>query len=341
MNAMARLVVSLSMLRMALGLVCASAGVPVDAQGQQLEAKSTTATAIPGVVAEGAPVELIHDGLAGTDGITTMPDGSLVFIEQNSPRILKLNPADDTLSTLVPDAERARALGIDSNGRLVTLFTQGRQGRPGYLAITHPSDAARTVLETINERPLSTANDLAISSKDAIYLTDSGRLFQPPLTEPTFVHLVPRPGGGAPRHAATAADKVVMPNGIVLSPDERTLYVNDSRSDYMVAWDVQSDGSLTNRRDFAEYVIDEAMREMFSYYADGLAVDSDGRLYSAMPLGVQVFSPEGRHLGTIPVTKKTQNLTFGGPDKRTLYIVSRGSIWKVRTLSQGVTNRAK
>jgi gluconolactonase len=75
--------------------------------------------------------------------------------------------------------------------------------------------------------------------------------------------------------------------------------------------------------------------------ADGLAVDNDGRLYAATAVGVQVFSAQGRHLGTIPVSRSPQNLAFAGPDKKTLYIVGRGAAYKVQMLAQGFLGRAK
>ena len=95
--------------------------------------------------------------------------------------------------------------------------------------------------------------------------------------------------------------------------------MNDSRGDYLIAYDVQPDGSLANRRNFAKYQSDEEMRKTFPYLADALCVDADGRVYLAMPLGVDVFSPKGDFLGRIPVTKKIQNLAFAGADRRSLY----------------------
>jgi gluconolactonase len=77
--------------------------------------------------------------------------------------------------------------------------------------------------------------------------------------------------------------------------------------------------------------------------ADGLAVDSTGRLYVATQVGVQVFSQQGAHLGTIPIGIQNgpQNLAFAGPDKKTLYVVGRNAAWKIAMQSQGIKNRAK
>jgi len=73
----------------------------------------------------------------------------------------------------------------------------------------------------------------------------------------------------------------------------------------------------------------------------GLAVDSQGRVYTATAAGVQVFSPQGRHLGTIPLSRSPQNLAFAGADKKTLYVVGRGAAFQVQMLAQGFQGRAK
>jgi gluconolactonase len=96
-------------------------------------------------------------------------------------------------------------------------------------------------------------------------------------------------------------------------------------------------GTVRNRRNFARY---EGATQGAGG-ADGLAVDSDGRLYVATPVGIQVFSAKGQHLGTIPVSRSPQNLAFAGPDKKTLYIFGRGVAFKLQMLAQGFKGRAK
>jgi gluconolactonase len=303
--------------------------------GPKLEAKATVADAIPGVVAAGEHVALVRDGLTGSDAIVGLPDGTAVFVEQNSPRIVRIN-ADDTLSTLLEETATTRALGVDSKGRLLGLVLSTSTTKANHLRVLHGPGAGTVLATEVEGKPLFQANDFIVTKHDGVYMTDAGTLMKPALTEPTWIYFFPP--GGAPKRVA---DKIVMPNGIALSPNDRTLYVNDSRGDYLIAYDVQRDGSLANRRNFAKYQFDDEMRKTFPYLADALCVDADGRVYVAMPLGVHVFSPKGEFLGRIPVTKKVQNLAFAGRDRRSLYIVSQGSIWKVRTLSRGPSDRAK
>ena len=148
------------------------------------------------------------------------------------------------------------------------------------------------------------------------------------------------PPGGA---AVKVNEDIENPNGIQLSRDEKTLYVNNTRGEYMLAFDIQPDGKLANKRNFAQYQGVTKNDTGVTSGADGIAVDNDGRVYVAINStgGVQVFSPEGKYLGTIPTSLGAQNIAFAGADKKTLYIVGRGAAFKVQMLSQGYTGRAK
>jgi gluconolactonase len=151
------------------------------------------------------------------------------------------------------------------------------------------------------------------------------------------VYYVP-PGGKAMR----VAEDIARPNGIQLSPDEKILYVNNTSGEFVLAFDINADGSLKNRRNFAKYpTIVKGPDGSITSGADGLAIDSQGRLYVVATGGVHVFDGGGQHLGTIPVSLQPQNIAFAGADKKTLYIVGRGSAFKVRLLSEGYKGRAK
>jgi len=139
-----------------------------------------------------------------------------------------------------------------------------------------------------------------------------------------------------------AASEKILPR-YLLSPDEKTLYVANTLGDAVIAFDVQADGTVRNRRDFAKLAGVTRSEAAVRSGADGLAVDEAGRLYVATQVGVQVFSAQGQALGTIPigVTGGPQNLAFAGPDKKTLYVVGRGAMWKIAMQAQGYKGRAK
>jgi gluconolactonase len=166
---------------------------------------------------------------------------------------------------------------------------------------------------------------------------NGGVYFTAPGQSPAVFYIPP---GG---QAIKVNEDIENPNGIQLSRDEKTLYVNNTRGEYMIAFDIQADGKLANKRNFAPYQGVTKNENGVASGADGIAIDSEGRVYVAINStgGVQVFSPEGKHLGTIPTSVGAQNLAFAGPEKKTLYIVGRGVAFKVELQAQGFKGRAK
>ena len=120
-------------------------------------------------------------------------------------------------------------------------------------------------------------------------------------------------------------------NGLAFSPDEKYLYVNGSRDNYVNRYEVKPDGSLTNGKLFIDM-----SKETERGITDGLRVDTKGNLYETAPGGVWIISPEGKHLGTIVAPEQSTNIGFGDADKKTLYIAARSSIYKIRVNIPGL-----
>jgi gluconolactonase len=306
-----------------LSLLCV---VPASGQGRQAgapppPATDTVATAIPGVVAAGTKVSVIKEGFQGTEGPITLPDGSLIFTETQASRITKIDK-DNNVSTFLENTNGSNGLAFDSKGRLISVQTTPGSTRVGVI---YPKGSEATLAEGFPGRP----NDLVVTRNGGIYFTVPGG------DNPVVYYIAP---GGA---ATKVVEDIENPNGIQLSRDEKTLYINNTRGEYIIAYDISPDGKLTNKRNFGKYEGVTKTNTGVTSGADGLAVDNDGRVYAATAAGVQVFSPQGQHLGTIPVSRPPQNLAFAGPDKKTLYMVGRGAAYKVQMLSQGYRGRAK
>jgi gluconolactonase len=309
------------------------AAAAISAQAQRAAApppSSIPAPAISGVIAAGTRVELVSGDLRRTEGPVAMPDGSLLVSSAN--RITKIDPSGN-VSTFVEPSGDANAVSFDSGGRLISVERAANNEKVGVL---HPVRA--TLVDRYEGKPFNRLNDLVVSSRGGVYFTDTAGVY----------YLAP--GGAVTR----VAQGIPNPNGVILSPDEKILYANDKDGQYLLAFDVAADGSLSNRRNFARYKSlrvaghpDPLLAE--DNGADGLTVDAEGRLYVTTNLGVEIFDARGDHLGTLPVIwggernmlRKPQNVAFAGPDKRTLYIVGAGAAFKVQTLAQGVQNRAK
>src|SRR5688572_8533633 len=325
-------------------LACApfsrSAAIDVLAQGGQQPpvAAETVATEIPGVIAAGTKIEVIKSGFSGTEGPIGLPDGSLIFTETQANRITRID-ANNQTSTFLENTNGANGLGFDAKGRLISVQTTPGKALIGVL---YPKGQEATLSDNFDGKPYGRPNDLIVSRTGGVYFTEPGPNAtpgQPPTAPPLSpaVYYIP-PGVKAIR----IAEGIARPNGIMLSADEKTLYVNDTNGEYILAFDVKADGSVGNRRNFAKYpTVNKTPAGTFNSGADGFAIDNAGRLYVVSIGGVHVFSPKGDLLGTIPLSLQGQNIAFAGPDKKTPYIVGRGSAFKVRLLAEGFKGRAK
>ena len=328
-------------MRFPIALLVACLAAPASALMAQTQpppvAIDTMAPAIAGVVAAGTKVEVIRSGFTGTEGPITLPDGSLIFTETQANRITKIDK-DGQTSTFLENTNGSNGLAFDAKGRLISVQTTPGKAMIGAI---YPKGQEATISDSYEGKPYGRPNDLVVDKKGGVYFSEPGPNATPgqpppvPALAPAVYYV---PAGG---RAMKLADDIARPNGIQLSPDEKTLYVNNTSGEYLIAFDVNADGSVKNRRNFAKYPTVTQAQGGVTSGADGLAVDSQGRVYCVSLGGVHVFSLKGELLGTIPVSLQPQNIAFAGADKKTLYIVGRGSAFKVRLLTEGYQGRAK
>lgn len=287
--------------------------------------------AIDGVVAAGTPIELIKEGFQGTEGPIALPDGSVIFTEGQANRITRIS-ADNAIATYLENSGGANGLAFNRSGELIAVQTT----KPG-IAVLAPAGKERVLVYNFEGTALTRPNDLVVDKRGGVYFTDPGPRPEPgkPALKTAVYYLSPQ----AKLHQL--ATDIERPNGIQLSPDEKTLYVANTYGEYVLAYDVKSDGTVGARRNFAKLEGFTKTEQGATSGADGLAVDAKGRLYVATAAGVQVFDPNGKALGVIPLPKAPQNLAFAGKDKKTLYVVGRGNAYRIATLTAGYTGRAK
>lgn len=303
------------------------------AEGGTLSGRLYTTPAIEGVVKAGTRVEVIREGFEGTEGPIALADGAIVFTENRADRLVKIAP-DNSVSTFLEKTGGANALAVRGDGELIAVQT----APPGIAAL---QPKARIIAALYAGKPLNRPNDLALARAGSLYFSDPGAppaAGTPPPATPARTGLYWIDPRGK---VNLVADDIRRPNGVALSPDEKTLYVADSWSDDLLAYAVAANGSLSARRSFAKTAGFKTTPQGPSGGADGLVVDAVGRVYAATGAGVEVFSPDGRALGVIPLPKQPQNLAFGGPDRSKLYIVGRGSAYRIATLTTGVDRPGK
>jgi len=290
--------------------------------GQPQPPRDVTISPIPGVVAAGAVWTIAWQGTDNADGIVGTDDGGLLFAQEQPNRVSKLDRADRA-SVLLTDTHGAGALSIDGAGRIVavqrTCTDPGRSAAAGPCteptAIAELSPARKILSDNNNGQPLGRLNDLIAAKSRDIYFTSGG------------AYHLDREG------RVTSLGENIRANGIMLSRDERVLYVTNGNA--ILAFDVQADGNTSGRRDFATLAGGGS--------GDGMAIDADGRLYVTSNPGVQVFGVDGTYLGLIPTPRAAISVAFSGAGKRTLYVVGSGASidGKEFETPSGVRNNAK
>jgi gluconolactonase len=314
-------------------------------QGQtraaEAPATDTIAKDIPGVIKGGTRIQVViasvpgHGApgvvVQGTEGPIALPDGSMVFCETILGRVARVDK--DGNESVFVDASVANApngLAWDPKGRLVGATTAS--GHLGVKAI-YPKGSEAMLADNFEGKPFVRPNDLFINKKGGVYFTDPANVPNPPLP-PAIYYSAPNS-----TKVIKVADGIEFPNGVSMSLNEKVLYVNNTAGEYILAYDVQPDGTLRNRRNFAKYEDLTITGGKIGGGGDGFTVDTNGRVYSAAGGSVEVFSPKGELLGKIPTSRRPQNLTFAGPDMRTLYVVGGGTVFKVQMTAQGIKSR--
>ncbi|MBO9622946.1 MAG: SMP-30/gluconolactonase/LRE family protein [Sphingomonas sp.] len=301
------------------------------AKGGTLYGKKVVTPAIPGVVAADTRVQVVREGFEGTEGPIALADGSLLFTENRADRIVKIG-ADGTPSTYLEKTGGANALALNAKGELLAVQTA-----PSGIAVLQPK--AKVLAANYEGKPLNRPNDFAVARSGDIYFSDpganaaAGAQGAPP--KPGFYWLDRR------GKLHLVAEDIRRPNGVALSPDEKTVYVANTAGESLIAFAVKPDGSLGERHDFAKLAGFKQEGNSASSGADGITVDEAGRVYVATNAGIEVFSPEGQPLGAIALPKKPQNLAFAGKDRSQLYAVGRGSVFRIATETHGVARPGK
>lgn len=184
------------------------------------------------------------------------------------------------------------------------------------------------VADRFEGKRLNSPNDVVLGPDGTIYFTD-------PTSDLPKGQKQEIPFKGVYRIAKDGTLRVLIkdlkePNGLAFSPDGKRLYVDDSTLLNIWVYDVQPDGSVSNGRIFGDETANPK-----EGVPDGMKVDTAGNLYVVGPRGIWVWSPEGKHLGTIVVPEQPANLAWGDADYSTLYITAETSVYKIRTRAHG------
>jgi gluconolactonase len=309
------------------------------------------------IVAEGAQLEKVFDGGHFLEGPAAAPDGTIYFSDitfssqsgMQAGHIWRFDPRSGKTSLFRSPSGMSNGIIFDAKGRM--LVAEGADFGGRKVTRTDMTTGKSYILAGLFEgHPFNAPNDIAIDRKGRVYFTDPRYLGHEPIEQPvTGIYRID-PDGSVHR----IVSDLWKPNGIAVSPDDKTIYVvtvGDFRLDIfrvegriteqeppsmIHAFDLTPDGTVKKRRVLVTYPMGRG--------ADGITVDAEGNVYAAVaPLpgeeghhGVYVYSPSGEELEYIPTPEGAANVEFGrGDESNVLYVTATTSLYRIRLKKVG------
>lgn len=271
-------------------------------------------TGIKGIGPTGKVVKL-HSDFKFTEGPAADKEGNLFFSDVRDSKTYKID-RDGKLSVFREKTNSGNGMMFNAKGELVCCEMEA--GR--IVAVSPDGKEVRVLAEKFEGKRFNAPNDLVIDQDGGIYFTDPGFRAPEPLPQGKTCVYYLSPKGEVTR----LIDDLPNPNGIILSPDEKTLYVIPSGQAEMMAYPVTSPGKLGKGSVFCTL---KQRMEGGRSGGDGLTIDTKGNLYITSQLGIQVFNPKGELLGILEFPEQPANCTFGGKEMKTLFVTARTSVY--------------
>jgi gluconolactonase len=272
-------------------------------------------------ILETTQAERLATGFVFTEGPLWHPDGFYYFVDVRASMLYRVTPGRPH-EVVREKTGGGNGTTFDLQGRLILCEGDNR------CVVRQAADGGFEVLmDRFEGKRLNRPNDVVCKSDGSIYFTDPG------LRVPLAEREVPHAGvyRVAPDGAVSLVADFEYPNGLAFSPDERRLYVANTRwAQYIHVLELDAAGRVLRRRIFADMSSDET-----DGVPDGMKVDVEGRVYCTGPGGTWVFAPDGTRLGIIRTPEVPANLAFGGPDLRTLFFTARTSVYTLRAKVPG------
>ncbi|MEX2640551.1 MAG: SMP-30/gluconolactonase/LRE family protein [Balneolales bacterium] len=267
------------------------------------------------LIDEGTQAEVITEGYQFTEGPYWHEDGYLLFSDIPANRIYRWTPGGEAEVYLEPSGN-SNGIQADIHGSLLIVQHAGRLSRV--------TDDLQTevLVDNYEGNRLNSPNDLAIRSDNTVYFTDPPFGVSEEDRELDFSGVFRFTPGG---ELSVIYDGFNRPNGIVFSPDETRLYVNDTETGNIIVMDVDQDGNTSGPRQFASVGPGSS-----GGAADGMVTDTDGRLYTTSPAGLSVFDASGGHLQDIDFPHRITNLEWGGQEHNHLYATSPDRVFRMK-----------
>jgi gluconolactonase len=266
--------------------------------------------ALSQVLIDGEGWEEVTRGFKFTEGPAVDGAGNVYFTDIPNNRIHKIDAASGKVSVFLENSGGANGLMFGPDGRLY-----GCQNGKKRIAAWDAKGQESTIADEVE------SNDLVITKDGGVYFTDFGNK---------------RVWYVSPKGEKRVVDEgISRPNGVILWPDQGTLVVTDFAGPFLWVFRIEADGSLSSKQAYYTPRLPQGKKESG---ADGMTVDSAGRLYAATLRGLQVFDPTGRLSGVIlkPQPAFLSNVVFGGPKLDTLYVTCADKVYRRKTKATGL-----
>jgi gluconolactonase len=281
-------------------------------------------------LAFGLPVRVNTIDFGFTEGPTNDRDCKIYFCDLKANRIHRYDTRTNDFSVWANDTEGSNGACFLRDGSLVSC----RGSACDVVRWTADGRVDQVLASTYEGKPFNAPNDLVIARNGWIYFTDPD--FDLRSHHPDAVYSI------SPQGEVRRFEQLILrPNGIVLSPDESMLIVDGTKQRDIIAYDIQADGTLTNRQVYAS--VRDPNRDAYTGYpaeawfgCDGMAIDEKWNLYVTCGAGVEVFDRDRNSVGVITTPEKPCNVCFGGSDRKTLFITAQTSLYKVPVNVPGV-----
>lgn len=250
-----------------------------------------------------------------TRGAVWYNDSVLLFTDDfhAGTDIYQFDPVSKQISNWPTNATHCSGLTLDKKGNLIGASNN-------VIMMNKAGQVIKTLASGYNNKIFNNPIDLIADSKGGVYLCDPDFFLTTPPQDKTAVYYIDSIG-----NVKRVIDDLAEPNGPVLSPDGKKLYVLDTSNKYVYSWDVAPDGSVSGKLSLAELKTTGGV----SAGAVGMAIDSYGNIYVGTEVGIQVFTPQGVAITTIAVPEKATDCDFGGKDFKTLYIAAWTNIYSI------------
>ncbi len=267
----------------------------------------------PALIKPGAELKKVADGFTFTEGPAADADGNVYFTDIPNQRIWKWSWKDGSVTKYRENTGEANGLIFDAKGRMVICEMKTKR-------VTRDDMAGNiTVLaDAWNAGHPNMPNDLWIDARGGIYFSD----FSGPDAKSAGglqVYYISPDG----KTVSRATDDLTAPNGLIGTPDGKTLYITDPGAGKTFSYAISPDGTLGGKKLFC------------NQFTDGMAMDENGNLYFSGDASITVFSPKGEKIEEIPMPGRSANLTFAGPDRKTLFITAGTSVYTLEMAVKG------